>query len=134
MFSLHVAHQPQFPMCYAELDVGYEVSRIHLDDLTPLTFHRDYVSRNKPVIITGRPLHDAQSDDAGSGLRTPSRIIKYLSDAQLKSLVKQIPYESGALEAWPAAGKWNRATLELAMGSSQVSISMVHSVCAGAQA
>ncbi len=45
--------------CSAELDVGHEVPKIRAEDLSPLTFHRDYVSRNKPVIITGSPLGDA---------------------------------------------------------------------------
>ena len=36
-----------------DLDIGYEVARVPASQLTPLSFHRDYVARNKPVIITG---------------------------------------------------------------------------------
>ena len=38
---------------HAELDVGREISHVDVAELTPLSFHRDYVARNKPVIITG---------------------------------------------------------------------------------
>lgn len=49
-------------MCfYAELDVGHEVPKIHVGDLNSLTFYRDYVSRNKPVIITGEAPGDVHA-------------------------------------------------------------------------
>lgn len=37
----------------ADLDIGNDVARVPASQLTPLSFHRDYVARNKPVIVTG---------------------------------------------------------------------------------
>ncbi|BDA47612.1 Bifunctional peptidase and (3S)-lysyl hydroxylase JMJD7 [Coccomyxa sp. Obi] len=36
-----------------DLDIGYTVAKIPASQLTSLTFFREYVSRNKPVVITG---------------------------------------------------------------------------------
>lgn len=37
----------------ADLDVGKQVERVPATQLTALSFYRDFVARNKPVIITG---------------------------------------------------------------------------------
>ena len=33
--------------------MGHEIPHVDVGELTPLSFYRDYVARNKPIIITG---------------------------------------------------------------------------------
>ena len=54
---------------FAELDVGSEIPHVGVSELTPLSFYRDYVARNKPVIITG--MHTSLLITSPSQLRTP---------------------------------------------------------------
>jgi len=45
----------------AELDLGTEVQRVAWP-LTPLQFYRDFVSRNKPCLLTGKSFLSAGSN------------------------------------------------------------------------
>jgi len=104
---------------YAELDVGYEVPAVHVDDLTPLSFYRDYVSRNKPVLIRGKNANCDECSAPDAALKTPQAQVVPCSLTQ--SSMSQYVY-TGALEGWPALQKWNSAGLQRAMGSSLVSM------------
>jgi hypothetical protein len=42
-----------FLYAHADLDLGNEVPYADIRNITPLSFYRDFVSRNKPVIIRG---------------------------------------------------------------------------------
>ncbi len=56
---------------YAELDVGTEVQPVAWP-LTPLQFYRDFVSRNKPCLLTGKSLLSAGSNKCWAGIHISS--------------------------------------------------------------
>lgn len=58
-------------ICVTDLDVGCTVARIPASQLSPLVFQREFVSRNKPVVITGAILESFSQTNKTSG---PSHI------------------------------------------------------------
>lgn len=77
---------------FAELDLGSEVQRL-AGPLPPLQFHRDFVSTNKPCVLTGSG--SQQWCTTFSALQQKLR-------TQLQLLC------AGAIESWPALSRWNQ--------------------------
>ena len=96
----------------AELDLGSEVQRLSWP-LSPLQFQRDYVSRNKPCLLTGM-----------MGWITQSALLSCISLKQCNNLAC---LHAGAISHWPALSAWNQQYL-----SNKLHDKLVHYALAGA--
>lgn len=99
--TLTICSDPFHNLCMgAELDLGSEVQRVAWP-LTPLQFYRDFVSKNKPCVLTGKSC---------------SWRFVYLLHTQAS--IEHCP--AGAVDHWPALSRWDHAYLATKLQSKQV--------------
>ena len=101
---------------YAELDVGREIPHVDVAELTPLSFYRDYVARNKPVIISGMHTSHLTTCTAVDG--------RHCCMCFILPRLSTCLDDEGALNGWPALEDWNNESLAQRMGPAQACVNL----------